>query len=240
MNQESKSRFGFTEKEMADAFLQLLQSTNGLPGIGTFDGVYSEISCRQGRPDFIALRNKNGFEPKRLSESIGIIGPAILAILKFNAPRTLHYLVRQSEFSEDSIRRSLRQLIASGHVECTETGSYLLGNAAAHLQTELWAFELKLDKPKRAVFQAQQSRVYANRAVIVVPPGQEKNYSTYRMALKRWGIGLATFDPVTGIFKIIRRCRNTRAVCPQHQIYALSQIGISLYPPENTSVLSSL
>jgi len=210
---------------MADSFLYLLTSPEGLPGIGSFNAVYPEVSCHQGRPDFIALRYKDCLQSTRLPEAMGIVGPAILTILKPKAPRTLSYLVSHSEFSEDSIRRLLRQLVASGHVKRTETASYSLGGVATQLQTELWAFELKLDNPKRAVFQAQQSRLYANRAVIVVPPRQESHYLKYKMTMKRWNIGLATFDPDNGIFKISRRCRNTRAISPQHQIYALSQIN---------------
>ena len=55
----SSSPFGYSEEEMAQAFQQLLISENGLPGVGCFCAIYREISCRQGRPDFIALRFKS-------------------------------------------------------------------------------------------------------------------------------------------------------------------------------------
>jgi len=157
---------------------------------------------------------------------MGFVGPSILTILKPNAPHTFRYIVSHSEFSEDSIKRSLRQLIALSYVERTETGSYYLSGSAAQFHFELWIFELKLGNPKRAVFQAQQSRVYANRAVIVVPPGQEKHFRRYKMTMTRWGIGLAIFDPANKKFCMIRRGRNSRAICPHHHIYALSQIRI--------------
>jgi len=220
----SKTRFRYTEKEMADAFLRLLQLPEGLPEIGGFDGIYREVSCHQGRPDFIALRYKKDFQGLKLPDCMGLVGPTILTILKPNAPRTLSFIISRCEFSEISVRRALRQLLASGHVKCTGTGSYQLGDAATQLYAELWAFELKLNNPKRAVFQAQQSRAYANRALIVVPPGQEKHYIRYNTTMTRWGIGVATFDPANGIFRLLRRGRNTRAICPQHQIYALSRI----------------
>lgn len=225
MKQKNKSLFGFTEEKMADAFLELLQSPEGLPGIGSFDGVYREVICHQGRPDFIALRNKKHLQPKRLPESTGFVGPSILTLLKPKAPRTLNYLISRSEFSEESIKRTLRQLIVSDQVEQTETGAYRLGSSISNFQTELWVFELKLNNPKRAVFQAQQSCVYANRSVIVVPPGKEKPYKRFSKTLTRWGIGLATFDPINVNFQISRSGRKTRVICPQHQIYALSQIG---------------
>jgi hypothetical protein len=221
----SKGRFDYTEREMADAFMELLQSKEGLPSVGTFDRVYRDVYCYQGRPDFIALHNKKHIQPPKLPESMGFVGPAILATLKPNATRTFRYLVSHLEFSEGSIKRMLSQLLACDYVERVDTGSFRLGDSASWLQVELWAFELKLNNPKRAVFQAQQCCAYANRTVIVVPPGQDKHYMRYHMALTRWGIGLATFNPANRDFKISRRSRIYRAIIPLHQIYALSQIG---------------
>jgi hypothetical protein len=225
VDNQTKSRFGYTEKEMADAFMELLQAPEGLPGIGPFDGVCREVTCRQGRPDFIAYRKKKGFKLPNLSESLGFVGSVILANLKSKVARTFDYLVNQSEFSEDSIRRTLRRLITSGYVKCTKTGSYRLGNIASQLKAELWVFELKLDNPKRAIFQAQQSRVYSNHVMIIVPPGHEERYTRYRMTMTRWGIGIATFDPINNTFILSRRSRNNRYPCQQHQIYALCQMS---------------
>ena len=224
MKPESKSRFGYTEKEMADAFLILLQSPDGLPEIGPFDGVYREVSCRQGRPDFIALRHKEGFQLPSYPGSIGIVGPAILTMLKPNATRTLSYLVNNSEFSEDTIKRSLNQLVTSGHIERTDMNSYKLGNDVTHSKIELWVFELKLDNPKRALFQAMQSRAYSNHTIIVIPPSQEKHYKRYSAVMKRWGIGLATFDLTSERFRMPCRGRTSRPHNPQHKIYTLSKI----------------
>ncbi len=219
-----KPRFGYTEKEMADSFVRILRSQKGLPGIGPFHGVYREVSCHQGRPDFIALRKKQSHQRLRFPKSTGLVGPSVLAILRPRAPRTFDYLVNHSEFSGNSIKRSLQQLIASGHVEQTKTGTFHLGKAASQLQIELWSFELKLSDPKRAVFQAQQSRAYADRTIIVARPGQEKNYKRYIQTMTRWGIGLATFNMVTREFRLLRRGRRSPAFSPQHRLYAVSQL----------------
>ena len=61
----------------------------------------------------------------------------------------------------------------------TDKGSYILGESSCFLGIEVWAFELKLKDPKRAIFQAQQSRSYAEYSIIVVPPGQERNQGLY-------------------------------------------------------------
>ena len=227
MESISKSRFGFTEKQMADAFEGALTAPGGLFGVGPFDGIYREVSCRQGRPDFIVIRSSENHGLLKPPESSGLVGPSILSLLKPKAPRTLSYIVNHSEFSEKSICQTLKKLINSDHIEITETGSYLLGKAFDFSKTELWAFELKLDNPKRAVFQAQQCRAYADRVIIVVPPGQEPNYKRFNQSMNRWHIGLATFNPNKQEFKFIRRGRTTRGYNIQHRIYTMFHLPVA-------------
>jgi len=227
MKETSSSRFVYSEAVMADAFQKLLRSSKGLPGIGAFESVYREINCRQGRPDFIALRRKNTSSRVCFPSSIGLVGASIMSLLKPRAPRTFNFLKTHSEFSPNSIKKSLRLLLSSGHVEQTVTESYILGAIAKEIAFDIWAFELKLDNPKRAIFQAQQYRSFAEQSIIVVPPGQEKNYERYKNTMKRWGIGLVTFDPITRHFAITKRTRKAPAFSKLHQIYALSQIFTS-------------
>ncbi|GAI96155.1 unnamed protein product, partial [marine sediment metagenome] len=215
----SSSPFGYSEEKMAQAFQRLLMSENGLPGVGCFGAIYREISCRQGRPDFIALRYKSCSD-QRISINVpGLVGPAILQNLKHKAPRTLDYLVGKLEFGRESIRKSLRLMIENGYIEQLDSGAYRLAAQMNHEKPEIWTFELKLNNPKKAVFQAQQSRAYAERAIIVVPPGQERNYERFRETMKRWHVGLSTFNPITGIFHFVRKGRKARAFSPTQQIY---------------------
>jgi hypothetical protein len=212
------SQFGYSEEEMAQAFQRLLLSEKGLPGAGCFGAVYREISCRQGRPDFIALRYKFSSDNRHSIDVPGLVGPAILQTLKPKAPLTF-------EFGRESIRKSLRLMIQNGYIEQLESGAYRLGAEMAYEKPEIWTFELKLNNPKKAVFQAQQSRAYAERAIIVVPPGQERNYQRFRETMQRWHVGLSTFNPITGVFRFIRKGRKARALSPTQQIYTLSQMA---------------
>lgn len=223
-NRVSRSPFGYTEEEMAQAFQHLLLSENGLPGVGCFGAIYREISCRQGRPDFIALRYKSPEQQNSINVP-GLIGPAILQSLKPKAPRIFDYLVSKLEFGRESIRKSLRLMIESGYIEQLESGAYRLAAGVNQEKPEIWTFELKLNNPKKAVFQAQQSRAYSERAFIVVPPGQERNYERFRETMQRWHIGLANFDPIIGVFRYIRKGRKARALSPTQQIYTLSQMA---------------
>ncbi len=219
------SPFGYSEEEMAEAFQRLLLSEDGLPGVGCFGAIYREILCRQGRPDFIALRYKSSSDQHNNINVPGLVGPAILQILKPKAPRTFDHLVSNLEFGSKSIRKSLRLMIESGYIVQLESGAYLLAAEMNHEKPEIWTFELKLNNPKKAVFQAQQSRAYAERAIIVVPSGQEKYYERFRETMQRWHIGLSTFNPITGVFHFVRKGRKARPFSPTQQIYTLSQMA---------------
>lgn len=219
-----KSRFGYTEEQMANAFQELLLSHGGLPGVGVFDSIFRELSCRQGRPDFIGLRYLSPPTTSIISPVSGIVAPSILNLLKPSSPRTLDYIILHSEFGRASIRKSLEHLIDSGQVEQTDRGTYRLGVASKNHKPEIWFFELKLNNPRKAVFQAQQSRAFAERAIIVVPPGQEKNYKRFSVVMQRWSIGLATFDIATGNFFFVRKGRRARAFSQTHRLYALAQM----------------
>ncbi len=221
----SSSPLGYSEEEMAQAFQRLLLSEVGLPGVGCFGAIYREISCRQGRPDFIALRYKSSLDQHNNINVPGLVGPAILQNLKPKAPRTFDYLVNSLEFGRKSIQKSLRLMIKSGYIVQLESGAYRLAAEMNHEKPEIWTFELKLNNPKKAVFQAQQSRAYAERAIIVVPPGQERNYERFRETMHRWHIGLSTFNPNTGVFRFVRKGRKARPFSPIQQIYTLSQMA---------------
>jgi hypothetical protein len=224
---KTSSRFSFSEAEMADAFQRLLSSQNGLPGIGFFDEIYREIDCRRGRPDFIALRKKDSDIETISFTHIGFVGASLLSLLKPHAPRTLRYLLKETGYSSASIKKSLGFLKKSGHIEQTTTGAYTLGNSTAFLKTELWAFELKLKDGKRALFQAQQCKAFAEITIIVVPPGQARNYERFSQSMGRWGIGLASFDPYRSDFILLKRPRKTKPLSGEHRMYALSQMFAS-------------
>ena len=219
----SSSPFGYSEEEMAQAFQRLLLSENGLPGVGCFGAIYREISCRQGRPDFIALRYKSSSDQRHSINVPGIVGPAILQSLKPKASRTFDYLVGKLEFGRGSVRKSLRLMIKKGYIEQLESGAYRRAAEINHEKPEIRTFERKLNNPKKAVFQAQQSRAYAERAIIVVPPGQERNYQRFCETMQRRHVGLSTFNPITGVFRFVRKGRKGRALSPTQQIYTLSQ-----------------
>jgi len=225
MSKSGQSGITYTESVMAEAFHTLLASHAGLPNVGSFKNVSREVACRQGRPDFITLRIQGNVIGYGLPEQVGYVGSAILALLKPKAGRTMDYILEHTCFQRESVKRSLNQLLSCGVVKCTDACSFCLGDVIYHMAVEIWAFELKLASPKRAVFQAQQSLMYANHAVIVAPPNQVASYELYKKAIERWGIWITSFDPIQGDFTVVRRGRRNSRISLQHKIYTLAQLA---------------
>lgn len=219
------SIFGFSEDEMANAFRKVVLSPNGLPGIGVFGSVYREISCRQGRPDFIAFSKQYRKRSSNMNSNIKSLDIRILSLLKPLSPRTTKYIAAKINCPLITIKNVFKKLKKKQLVRQTKTGSYILNKTLGPSNNELTVFELKLNNPKRAIFQAQQSKNYASRTIIVVPPGQDKNYKKFTNTLSRWGIGLAVFDPLNKTFNLVRRPRKSKPLSNYDYINTLLQIS---------------
>lgn len=217
-------RPSFTEEDMADAFERLLTSRGSIPGVGRLTRVFREVDCHRGRPDFIALAH--GTSRLLIGKSIAAkaAGSLLMSFLHSGAPRSTAYLVKQSGLSTRTVRAVTDELVERRYAIQTESGAFLLNPERRLWEVQVWAFELKIDKPKRALFQAQQYRLFAQRAMIVVPPNQAHLYGKHVLAMRRWGIGLASFDPITGDFEVHRRPRIGGPHSRQHQAYTLFQL----------------
>jgi hypothetical protein len=217
-------RFPFTEEEMADAFEHLLRTSKALPGVGRFSRVFREVDCQRGRADFVALAHGTTRFLTGKNINIKFAGSLLLSFLHERAPRSLAYLCESSGLTERTVASAASELAKRKYVLVTESGSYLLNPNRPLRQVQIWAFELKLDKPKRAVFQAQQYRSFAQGVLIVVPPGQLVLYDKFGMVMRRWGIGLGSFNPLTQQFTLVRPARLGPPHSRHHQAYALFQL----------------
>ncbi len=217
-------RFPFTEEEMADAFERLLATRKTLSGVGRFSRVFREVDCQRGRADFVALAHGTTRFLTGKNINVKFAGSLLLSFLHEGAPRSLGYLCQHSGLTERTVESAASELAKRKYVLQTESGSYVLNPKRPLRQAQIWAFELKLDKPKRAVFQAQQYRSFAQGVLIVVPPEQLALYDKFRMVMRRWGIGLASFNPLTEEFVVARRARLGPPHSRHHQAYALFQL----------------
>jgi hypothetical protein len=209
---------------MANAFERFIVARHGLPGVGRVSKLFREISCQQGRPDFVALVGRKHRFLSGNSVTLKLAGSLVLSFLHEGAGRTQAYLCEHSGLSLRSVRDALAELVKYRYVKRTASGAYIANPTSSLHTVEVIAIELKLDRPRRAIFQAQQCRAFAQRVLIVVPPSQLGTYRKFSVALRRWGIGIATFDPITMEFMLRRKPRSGKPHSLQHQVYAKFQL----------------
>lgn len=224
MTPKAIRRFPYTEEQMAGAFEQLMLAKRGLPGVGRISKVFREIDCQQGRPDFIALVGRKHRFLNGNTVSLKLAGSLVLSFLHESAGRTPAYLCEHSGLSLRSVRGALAELLKHRYVKRTVNGAFVANPASSLHTVEIIAIELKLDRPRRAVFQAQQYRAFAQQVLIVIPPSQLSTYRKYKVALRRWGIGVATFDLTSNEFALRRKPRSAKPHSKQHQAYAKFQL----------------
>ena len=209
---------------MGDAFEKRLRSRRPLAGVGRFSQVFREVDCHRGRPDFIGITSRVGSHPAIQISPHNIGTACVLSLLKSRSPRTLASLTRLSHLTREVVLRSVRHLVASGLVEEIAPDRFVLSGGAAIFDIESTAFELKLKSPRRATFQAQQYTLFAHRVWIVVPPSEVSGFDVYRPVLGRWGIGLATFNPLSRTFRTVLPAKRGLPVSREHQAYAMLRL----------------
>ena len=211
---------------MANAFQQFMIVNKGIPGLAIFNCIFREVDSVRGRADFIGFKGDPRYYCKN-TNPLSSADATILSLLKQKSPRTIKYLLEKIKYSESTIRNSLKFLLANKFIKNTKLDSYTLSIASKQFKVGIYAFELKLNNPKRAIFQAQQSKAYADRVIIVVPPSQIKNYDRFSLTMGRWGIGLMSFDPIMRSLSLIKRPRATSVYSMKQKIYNISRLKLA-------------
>jgi len=221
---ETEKRSEHSEAQMTDAFLRCLRSRKGLPGVGPFWKVFQEVSCLRGRPDLIGIQKKDA---SRLSPRLGHVGrlaesdSAVMSLLSARQPHSVKYLHQCSGFVLETVQKALRRLCGKGLAHQTRNGTWLLECSVDLSNLEVWAFELKIRNVRRAVFQAQQYAMFAQRVCIVLPPQRAALIPKFEKALACWNIGVALFEPRSGAFELRVAPKRNIPVSRRHEVYAL-------------------
>ena len=214
---------------MVKEFEAMLRSSNASVYFPKFDSIHFEVPNIQGRADLLAVRGDNSY-----TESLIILRSAsaikkvnafkILGLLRANSSRTQEYVISNSCLSRDVVRIALAQLEQAGIITRNDRRSISLFTDLDTLPIELWAFELKLNNWKRALYQALQFKTYADRIITVFPMERERVLINNLDYFSRMGIGVFLFDTSNKDLKILNRHRKTKPTSRDHYFYALSRI----------------
>jgi hypothetical protein len=211
----------YTENEMGDAFEVRASSKKGLPGIGRFWRVFREVDSWRGRPDFVCLQKEGNEELPKSTEGLGLVGATILAALNRSTGQPLELIHQKTGYAESSVKQALVRLLVGGFIKKDRNDKYKLVPGRGLDDLETIAFELKLKNAKRALYQAQQYKCFADRVYVVVPPQLVDSFGKYQETMTIWGFGLASFVPIRKRFRVEVQSKGKRPETKHQAFYTI-------------------
>jgi len=217
-----------TESMLAEAFEKALHDKNHFNGFPVFKLICKEMPCQQGIADFIAttgpipslnLMNK-ATENLHSTES----SARIMSLLCFSSPRTKKYIIKKSGLTSKTVSKILKSLLSKGYISKKKSDMHYLASALKQGPSEFWAFELKLNDWKRALFQALQYKAFANRVMLVFPPEKERILKNNIDKFKRMKVGVMTFDIKTRSYKMLLKPRKNKPASRAHNLFLFSKM----------------
>ena len=216
-----------SEEKFSDLFTERYLE-GGLPRIsGLFPGpLVAELDFVQGRPDFVCAsyptRKSSHNKAGRIGNAISSpSGANLLAHLKPHALRSTDYLRNQTGLTNGVFENAIENLKAQKLIKIERRESNVLVSAPNLPQAEVCVFELKIEKWRRAVFQALQYRVAANSVAIVMPSHFIHRIEPFGENLRKFGIGVISLDTNSGKFRIVIHPKKNRPLSMRHHYLAL-------------------
>jgi hypothetical protein len=214
-----------SEEIMGVEFEKILSRNKQMKLLPPFDTVFKEVPSVQGVPDYVGVRFlKDSINDRRLphiERSYLSSASTILPLLKYNAPRTLDYIILRTGLSRKIVKSTLTYLIQKSIVT-DSVDKYLLSPSFNIPNIEIWAFELKLKDWKRALFQALRYKAFANYSIIVLPMNKRKVILENSDLIRNLNIGVLLFDPITGQSDLVIK---TKKANPSSKVYTLYMQG---------------
>ena len=220
-----------TELKMSNAFDTALR-TSAIKGIPTFEILYKEVICQQGIADFVGLTSDSFVKKYRFvdftsNESCSLV----LSCLKYKAGRSKNYLKKQTDLTDGTLNRVIRELVINKYVVEMDNLYYLaIPNMGAKENT--WAFELKLSNWKRAIFQALQYKAFANYSVVVFPFEKEKILKGNMESFQELNIGVLLFSTENHNAKWLCHPKKEKPISKWQTLFLLGKIS-SQFSQEN-------
>ncbi|MHB8927617.1 MAG: hypothetical protein ACYC9Q_08155 [Bacillota bacterium] len=219
---------GLTEKALSQIFRDTMKNGAWASHYPPFSRVLSEVDCQQGRPDFVASPKPvdviSSTWRHRLVEGLAAPRSAkIISLLKYAAPRTESYLVETSGLTRQVVRKTLYELEGLKLVRAVGHGSFTLSSSLPGIDWELWAFEIKLNHWKRALYQALQYKAFAHRVAVVMPECWvhllEKREDRFRV----FGVGIIAINEDSGQIRFIQRPKKSPPASKAHYLYTIGK-----------------
>lgn len=155
--------------------------------------ILREVECGQGRTDviqaFYKLNNPDDCRPQLPASLANLTSSTIVSKLHYHSPRKLEYLMKQTGYTEGTVKKHLTKLEQEDIVKEVD-GKFVLSSAFRIPELEVWSYEAKLHDWRRATYQALQYRAFSHRIFLVFPESSLTRIDEKLQMLKKLNVGL--------------------------------------------------
>lgn len=218
-----------TEATLSAGFVNWLTDHSKTSGLPVFRDIFSEVECRQGIPDLIGV--SCDWKPSPVPSFVGDSGvslnavSSVLALFGSRRSHTTAYLTSHSGLSEELTRQVIRVLCEVGLVAKSPPDSLRLESDLSWMESDLWAFELKVHDWRRALFQSLQYRTFASYEVVIMPSAKKRAIARQLEYFESAGIGVVLFDNQNNHEEVLVRARRNRPTSRQHKVFAMCRLS---------------
>ncbi len=190
--------------------------------------IVKEMNALQGRPDLVATHHDvsrlEGGPWDVLAQTLTKPSRArLVSLLKPGSPRTFEYLLTKSGYSKAVVSRTLADLQARGLIRTCNGSGYLLATDFPSSFPELWAFELKVDHWRRALYQALQYQSFAHRVAVILPLSTVRRAESHLDAFTTFRLGLMAVSEDGKEFRTIVPPKRNRPSSSFQRLHAIGQ-----------------
>jgi hypothetical protein len=195
--EDTASRTTTTENQLADAFETFLRERRNNRAFPRLDGIYREVPGIQGVADFVGIQSRNWKRrSKRLHEIFADYprGPAAELLALLERPLDRQSVLLKTSYTKGVLTSVLTRFVEAGIVQRGKNDTYRVSPRFRLPHFELYFFELKLSKWQRALAQAIQAKMYANKVFCVFPLTAARIVSKRRLIFEQMEVGVLLFD----------------------------------------------
>ena len=185
----------------ADLFETYVTQSGPRRCLPKFDALFREVPATVGVADFIGVvAPRWRYTQQRLEKRLQGLPRApvaeILSQLGYSRRVPREALIENSHYTQRVVSMALSGLLKAEVITNAVDRGYAIKPTFKLPQAEIHFYEIKLDKWRRALFQATQAQSYADKVYCVMPVGNKRQVLLdNRELFRRAGVGVILFEP---------------------------------------------
>lgn len=198
--------------------------------IPSFAAFYREIPGTVGIADFVGVvASRWSFTERRLRNRLNGLsrGPVaeILYQLESKPGISRQELIDSSQYTRSVVSTATHGLLKAKVIRCRDEKECLLHPRFKFPYADIYFYEIKMENWRRALFQASQSLVYADKAYCVMPNSKRQILLNNRHLFQGVGVGVILFTPACGKVVELIRARKRKPKKPADKIDVLIRLA---------------